>query len=244
MSQFEPKNLAAQLEHRGRGNPPGAHPASAISNSFPGLETDFRNLFRRLFDGIVLHEAIDRVLSVTDGSVAAQAGVTPRHFLISVNGIPLRGPGVPPSGDTIERSNCVAEILHLPGPTVRCRFERMGGQQRVEVDLAPVPIFDGIALNEQAIEPGTLTQSLCSPWQNDYRECACFYWAANRPDYVNVEINGEDSAGHNWMQRDRAAATPKEYVGEDDDPRLLTYDDLFVNWERSLRFEIGGKDAD
>ena len=35
-------------------------------------------------------------------------------------------------------------------------------------------------------QPGELTQGLCSPWQNDYRECACYYWAASRPDYVNV----------------------------------------------------------
>ena len=45
MSQsIEAKNLTAQLQYRGAGNPPGMHPYSAISNCFPGLEMDFRNV--------------------------------------------------------------------------------------------------------------------------------------------------------------------------------------------------------
>ena len=35
--------------------------------------------------------------------------------------------------------------------------------------------------------PGELTQSLCSPWQHDFRDCGCFYWASNHPDVVHVE---------------------------------------------------------
>jgi hypothetical protein len=33
-------------------------------------------------------------------------------------------------------------------------------------------------------QPGELTQSLCSPWQHDFRDCACDYWASNHPDIV------------------------------------------------------------
>ena len=29
---------------------------------------------------------------------------------------------------------------------------------------------------------GELTQSLCSPWTHDFRDCGCFYWASNHPD--------------------------------------------------------------
>ncbi len=32
--------------------------------------------------------------------------------------------------------------------------------------------------------PEELTQSLCSPWTHDFRDCACFYWASNHPDIV------------------------------------------------------------
>ncbi|MDQ2990120.1 MAG: hypothetical protein M3R60_13555, partial [Pseudomonadota bacterium] len=49
-------NLSAQIHHRGTGNPASVLPRSAISNCFPGLEFDFRNLWRRAFEGIVLVE--------------------------------------------------------------------------------------------------------------------------------------------------------------------------------------------
>jgi hypothetical protein len=32
--------------------------------------------------------------------------------------------------------------------------------------------------------PGELTQSLCLPWQHDFRDCGCYYWASNHPDIV------------------------------------------------------------
>jgi hypothetical protein len=39
-----------------------------------------------------------------------------------------------------------------------------------------------------AYQPGELLQSLCSPWQHDFRDCACTYWASNHPDAVFQEI--------------------------------------------------------
>jgi hypothetical protein len=93
-------------------------------------------------------------------------------------------------------------------------------------------------------EAGAFTQSLCAPWQNDYRECACFYWAASRPDFVNVEVgpNGT-TAGHNWMQKDRTADTPKVYISDDWlDDRLLSHLDLVRDWEKVLRFIIANHD--
>jgi hypothetical protein len=90
-------------------------------------------------------------------------------------------------------------------------------------------------------EPGELTQGLCSPWQNDYRECACYYWAASRPDFVNVEPTEDGtSRGDNWMQRRRTG----DYLLDDRrDERLVTYDDLFRRWEDVLQFAVRGRDA-
>ena len=95
------------------------------------------------------------------------------------------------------------------------------------------------------VQPGDLTQSLCSPWQNDYRECACFYWAASRPDYVNIEPSPDGlSTGQNWMQKNRTPATPNFYIVDDwQDERLLTHEVLFTEWEKNLLFVIGGHDV-
>jgi hypothetical protein len=91
-------------------------------------------------------------------------------------------------------------------------------------------------------QPGELTQGLCSPWQNDYRECSCYYWASARPDFVNVQPSeAGTSVGDNWMQKKRTGDyVPDDYVDE----RLLNYDDLFRDWEKYLRFQIGGVDKD
>ncbi|MBB2708421.1 hypothetical protein N2597_22540 (plasmid) [Rhizobium sophoriradicis] len=32
--------------------------------------------------------------------------------------------------------------------------------------------------------PGEMSQSLCSPWTHDFRDCGCHYWASNHPDIV------------------------------------------------------------
>jgi hypothetical protein len=38
-----------------------------------------------------------------------------------------------------------------------------------------------------AYAPGEMTQSLCSPWMHDFRDCPCYYWASNHPDIVLAE---------------------------------------------------------
>ena len=65
-SKITPRNLAAQLAYRGRGNPPVSHPSSAISNCFPGLEFDFRAIWRRFLVGIVLSENNNFVVGCED----------------------------------------------------------------------------------------------------------------------------------------------------------------------------------
>ena len=39
-----------------------------------------------------------------------------------------------------------------------------------------------------AYQPGELMQGLCSPWQHDFRDCYCHYWASNRPDLVFGDV--------------------------------------------------------
>ena len=80
------------------------------------------------------------------------------------------------------------------------------GTPTIKVKLKLRRFFDGetAAIAAGLLEPGELTQGLCSPWQNDYRECACYYWAASRPDYVNVEAGPDGlSRGDMWMTKKR-----------------------------------------
>ena len=254
-AELEPTNLSA-IRYQALGNPLNAHPRAAIANAFPGLEMDFRNVWRRVFEGIVLHECNNIVVDIEPGAPAKLKALR-GQTLISVNGMPItgisqgprktNGPIVSFGQANLEWSNSLADAIQMPGKSLKCVFHNERGHPTT-VTLKVRPFFQAGtgAINRELVQPGELTQSLCSPWQNDYLECACYYWAASRPDYVNVEAQSDGtSAGHNWMQRDRGPDAPKEYISdESNDRRLLTYDELFRNWEHLLHFEIGGKDSE
>jgi hypothetical protein len=268
-NQLTPTNLTAIFYHA-QGNPPVAHPSSAISNAFPGLEMDFRNVWRRVFAGIVLHEADNFVVDVEPNASAKLRGLIGQR-LISVNGVSvigvLQGPAraggpvvsLPPDesaaandpmvGKTnLEWSNCLADALQMQVKSVSCVFVPQGGGPETKISLKVRPFFEagtGV-IKRELLQPGELTQSLCSPWQNDYRECSCYYWAASRPDYVNVEARTDGtSGGHNWLQLNRNTGADKVYIVDDfADQRLVTYEQLFRDWEHLLKFEIGGSDSE
>jgi len=260
-------NLTAQLHYRGTGNPIAVLPRTAISNCFPGLEFDFRNLWRRAFVGIVLIENNNYVLEATDSNLVG-------HRLVAIEGKPTMvqtfGP-VFPDGDSVplktnanpngvsfmEWSNSMVEVLQKQGEEVTCHFTAEPSVEEVVVDLSQLndpkkyiavklvvnKIFDGnsVAFSDTILKPGELTQGLCAPWQNDYRECSCYYWAASRPDFVNIvpDENGL-STGDLWMSKKRTGS----YIPDDwKNSRLISYQDLFVNWQGELNFIIEGKDA-
>jgi len=266
-----PRNLAAQLSYRGRGNPPVAHPSSAISNCFPGLEFDFRAIWRRIFVGIVLSENNNYVVAIEDPNFEELRGrrllkIEGKPVAVEVSGTAI--PGRPPETLTsaanpdavafLEWSNTLALIGHKQGQQVSCEFtdepseqEVLPGDKQVKTNVVNLEVrhifeqsnlagaSDSLAvLAETLVQPGELSQGLCSPWQNDYRECACYYWAASRPDYVNV-VAADDgtSRGDNWMQRERTGT----YVPDNRDGELtLSYDDLFRDWEKLLEFVVRG----
>jgi hypothetical protein len=92
-----------------------------------------------------------------------------------------------------------------------------------------------------------MSQGLCSPWQADYRECGCFYWAASRPDFVNTTPNASGNIrGHDWMQKKREDSVPyrPDPGGRTTGVRHITYDDLYTDWQAQLKFILGGEDRE
>jgi Ferritin-like len=103
-----------------------------------------------------------------------------------------------------------------------------------------------------AYQPGEMTQSLCSPWQHDFRDCACHYWAANRPDVVYAgpsEIDPRTATGANiarvrarplvdWIRRDRELeATARETIPLNR-PHQLDHYEMNRAW-RTLNVVVG-----
>jgi hypothetical protein len=176
--------------------------------------------------------------------------------------VPLQGgPNTPPPDSkgwydkwALEWSNALALVLYqYAGQLVPCKFQNsISVDQTTVIELVVRPFFEPAlaetgdtarqpVIAKDLLQPGELSQSLCSPWQNDYRDCGCFYWAATRPDFVNVRATATGtSAGNNWLQRDLTPDTAPLYIAGDD-PALISYDDLYRRWTKMLRFVFGGR---
>lgn len=282
-------NLTAQLHYEARGNPISSRPVTSVANCCPGLEVDFRAVWRRMFTGIVLREYDNLVMEidpdVSDRKIKALLGrqllrvrlkeeeklplEKQQKFLMMT---PIKGPASSdPDGEialttqfnpnglaAVEWSNALTHILSgHQGKIVRCDFTRRLPEDQkdirqpliddppnfVTLELEVRKFFDPdtAVISKDLASAGELTQGLCSPWQNDYRECSCYYWASARPDYVNVEPAGNGlSKGDNWFQKVHGTGVyvPDDYI----DSRLVLYDELFLEWEHWLRFQVGGKD--
>jgi hypothetical protein len=305
-----PRNLSAQIHYEAKGNPICSRPVTSVANCCPGLEVDFRAVWRRMFKGVELREHDNLVVRAdqtgdaariksVDGAltVADLAG----HRLLRVvvpHGkgeialpmmTPIKGPASSdPDGKVdlttnmnpfglaaLEWSNALARVLPHAGKKVRCDFSKdvsweqqqllynadaiskdqqlsedlsweqkppKGSKNYISFNLEVRPFFkdDTAVISDALAQAGELTQGLCSPWQNDYRECSCYYWASARPDFVNVTTTAEGfAAGDNWMQRQRTGF----YIADDyADMRLMMYDELFRDWETKLQFQVGGYD--
>jgi hypothetical protein len=59
---------------------------------------------------------------------------------------------------------------------------------------------------------GELTQSLCSPWTHDFRDCGCYYWATNHPD---IALPPEPPGGATTAAAARALQLPTVWLRGD-----------------------------
>jgi Ferritin-like len=99
--------------------------------------------------------------------------------------------------------------------------------------------------------PGELTQSLCSPWMHDFRDCACDYWASNHPDIVLGEDNfplTDDLAAADpqaatrpldWLRADRKSRVAASASASVNEAFQLRHYQINKEW-RSLAFVLEG----
>lgn len=282
-SASQPARRAAEMHHVAAGNPVSSRPITSIGNCTPGLEVDFRAVWRRVFEGIELREWDNLVMKAEDTKYRHLVGhrllkveydtrdgggkrkrrsfftqttqIGPNPYNAATESVVLSFDASPEGLAPLEWSNMLALMLHeRAGKTVTCWFtakpEKLGmvawnkKAKHIKRTFRVREFFEGdTAVISQALaQPGELTQGLCSPWQNDYRECSCYYWASARPDFINVEASPVGtSVGDNWLQKARTGSyVPDDYA----DVRLVLYDDLFKHWEKWLRFAVKGNDAE
>ena len=114
-------------------------------------------------------------------------------------------------------------------------------------------LVEGV-INPSVFEAGDLTRSLCAPWQYDFTDCGCWYWASNKPDMVAVSEDGPQlynfqrvRTGANgvpeppqhppvvsiddWTDGRTSDATGNALPGPERVPRQMNHADLINGWE-------------
>ena len=131
-----------------------------------------------------------------------------------------------------------------PAPVTLCLHRRdvavadviLTGPRRAFTD----PLTGVISL---AYQPGEMLQSLCSPWQHDFRDCYCHYWASNHPDFVFGEVApGEKTLPDgkpadplrtivrlDWLRRERSPAMSAPALDSFPGNRPFQYDHFEIN---------------
>jgi hypothetical protein len=212
-NKIHPRNRTAANDEPIAGNPVSARLESGVGNCFPGLEFDIRNLERRFFPFFAV-DLIGSFALVMDVNIAAARlsnEVTPAQLtiyerlardtadpdepvwlvlFIEANFGPYGdmrfelatagGAGRPADAWTAVR------LIPEGGPIVLT----LGQQQRPErltLEGRRQAYLDDRGALRSFFAPGEMTQSLCSPWTHDFRDCGCYYWASNHPDIVQIQ---------------------------------------------------------
>jgi Ferritin-like len=248
----EPINLTARAAYLVPGNPATTRPEDAVANCYPGLELDVRNLDRRFFPGLVF-EFVARAdvglpyseprrygarLSYLDpdadpenqvGQDVAEILIAGEWYIewIEQEGHRLSmledrdGQMLPMDGLFVWR---LIRTL-AQGPVTLCLHRRdaessdvvLYGIRRRFTD----PVTGVISL---AYQPGEMLQSLCSPWQHDFRDCYCHYWASNHPDLVFGEIfPGEAMLPDGRPADPQRAATRLDWLRAEHSPAMAAW---------------------
>ena len=260
MNRIFPRNLTALASIQVAGNPVTTRLESGVSNCFPGLEFDHRNLDRRFFPGLVFEFVSsnqDRLgarlvaVETNDPDLAAQPDLSapdkPNDALRAALATILSGKTGKKIGDGTWFLNAITQAgksIRLDGPGVNDRLDGITvwrlvrSLQRSDITIEIVRRQAGVAqpgpvtLNgwrrvytsstTGVINPvysaGELTQSLCSPWMHDFRDCACFYWASNHPDIVLAEDQPGDFLPDGSPADPNIAGTPVDWLRSDHSP--------------------------
>jgi hypothetical protein len=158
-------------------------------------------------------------------------------FTVDSLGTPSTGPGrMPPDPWTAVR-------MLTEGVDVVLRLQGNGNAQMTLTGKRTRYLGDDGALAEIFL-PGELTQSLCSPWTHDFRDCGCYYWASNHPDIAQPALpvaTPNDPAWNNdvvWERSDRSMATPPpSATNQGPGPSEMRHYEINAGWQ-GLHFVV------
>jgi hypothetical protein len=265
-SKIHPRNRTARESPNVIGNPVTTTLESGVGNCFPGLEMDIRNLERRFFPFLAV-DLIGRFALVVEVDVVGarqSSQLTPSQLSLyerlardtanpnedswfvrrveasfgsfgrrELDFDTLDGPDTPPDAWTairlIPEGDAITLQLSL-GLDQDARTATLAGARQ--------PYLDRTGALNAAYAPGEMTQSLCSPWTHDFRDCGCFYWASNHPDIVQIQrpAGAAPSLGADrlvaWQRSVKGSpASPPEPARPDQRSVELAYYEINNRWQ-------------
>ncbi|WP_341531906.1 ferritin-like domain-containing protein (plasmid) [Nostoc sp. UHCC 0302] len=92
-------------------------------------------------------------------------------------------------------------------------------------------------------QPGDLTRSLCSPWQYDFRDCGCFYWAASKPDIV-TSADGQQPYLNFQRKNRNITPQPSEVLAQWGRDQELNYAELIEGAWNQLPVVLNDRESE
>jgi Ferritin-like len=274
--KIHPRNLTARQFQRTAGNPVTTLLESGVGNCFPGLEMDIRNLERRFFpflavdlngnDAIIVGVDIDGAEN-SDSLTAQQLAVyeklsedtanpnKPRWLIRKIDGnfppFGKRSLNLDTLGDPGQPADTWTAVMLIPeGDQLKLHLSH--GRERKAATLTIAgrrqAYLDRTGALSSFFEPGEMTQSLCSPWTHDFRDCGCFYWASNHPDIVQLQ---KPAGAEPVFEADRMVPWERSVKGSfdsppapalaDRDPDEMAYYEISKRWQE-LAIVLDGRE--
>jgi Ferritin-like len=266
---------AAGISSTVAGNSVSSLLESGVGNCFPGLECDIRNLERRFFPFLEVDfdEGMTNIrlaaVDVASANTANEAGTLdavqlgnliklaniPRNWrVVRIEGdfgplgpmqFDVGGTNVSFGQDRLPVDAWTAVRMLKQGSQVTLNLQHETSGEQVTLTNLRQAYFDPDGALAEFFEPGELTQSLCSPWTHDFRDCGCYYWASNHPDIaMPPPLPGQASFARgdldtDWQRSDRTLDNPVIATGVS--AASMAHHEISDRWQE-LNFVLEGRE--
>jgi Ferritin-like len=178
------------------------------------------------FNGLDGLEIWRRVHDLIPGKIAIAIGSSPGSILT-------------PSLDLIRQ----LDRIYDSGESLLQRDDNGVLQIAVLVGQRAQYVDENGVIDANVYQPGDLTRSLCSPWQYDFRDCGCFYWAASKPDLV-TSADGQQPY-LNFQRRNRnITPEPSEITAQWDRDEEFDYAELIEGAWNQLPVVLNDRESE